>query len=104
MKDFFARIMPSTEVEAVRDVFKEENAARLLAGNPDFVVDAIDNKVTKASLIKYCFDRKLKIISCMGAGGKVDPTKVQLGRLTHTRNDPLCKTMRLVLRRLKVDI
>ena len=91
LKDFFARVMPSTHVEAIKEVFNEQTAAALLSGNPDFVVDAIDNRVTKAHLIKCCVDQQLPVISCMGAGARIDPSRVQIGLLTQTRNDPLCK-------------
>lgn len=47
MARHFARIMPSTPVEVVREVFQASTAARLLAGGVDFVIDAIDNRVTK---------------------------------------------------------
>ncbi len=88
-------------MEVVKQVFKGEDAEKLLMGSdgrlPDFVVDAIDNRQTKTELIQFCSSRGLKVISCMGAGGRVDPSRIQLGRLADTKDDPLCKVSFLVL-------
>lgn len=47
MAAHFQRILPDARVEALRQVFDESTAAELLAGSPDFVIDAIDNRKTK---------------------------------------------------------
>lgn len=105
---FFSRIVPSCVVEVVKQVFKGESAEQLLLDSsgrtPDFVIDAIDNRQTKTELIQFCSSRGLPVVSCMGAGGRVDPSRVQLGRLADTKDDPLCKTMRLALRKAGVDV
>ena len=97
LKQYFNKVMPNTKVEVVRDVFKQENAEELLSGNPDFVVDCIDNKITKAYLIKYCQDKKLKIISSMGAGGKVNKNKRRKKRSFQSL------VSRLMLQRFKLE-
>ena len=91
---FFAKIVPSCAVEVVKQVFKGEDAEKLLLDGervPDFVVDAIDNRQTKTELIQFCSSRGIKVVSSMGAGGRVDPSRVQMGRLSDTKDDPLCK-------------
>lgn len=55
-----------------------------MKGNPDFVVDAIDNINTKIDLMKYCYDRKLNVISSMGAGAKADPSRIQIADISET--------------------
>jgi tRNA A37 threonylcarbamoyladenosine dehydratase len=55
-----------------------------LIGNPDYVIDAIDNINTKIDLIKYCFDKKLPVISSMGAGAKADPSRIQIADISET--------------------
>ena len=47
-------------------------------------MDAIDNIDTKLDLIKYCYDRRLKVISSMGAGAKADPSRVQIADISET--------------------
>ncbi len=102
---YIARIVPSCRVEVVREVFQGSSAEKQILGSgaPDFVIDAIDNRQTKTELIGFCVARGVRVVSCMGAGGRVDPSRVQMGRLSDTRNDPLCKTMRLALRKANVD-
>lgn len=66
---------------------------------PDFVVDAIDNIDTKVSLLKYCHDHGLPVISAMGAGCKSDPTRMMVGDISTTTDDGLSRATR---RRLKL--
>jgi molybdopterin/thiamine biosynthesis adenylyltransferase len=104
LQEYFKRIFPFCEIEVVRNVFSGDNAAEVLSGSPDYVIDAIDNRLTKAQLIQYCQSHQLPVISCMGAGGRVDPSRIQISRLTQTRNDPLCRIMRLVLKKMDVRL
>ena len=53
-------------------------------GDPDYVVDAIDNINTKIDLIKYCYDKNLPVISSMGAGAKADPSRIQIADISET--------------------
>jgi tRNA A37 threonylcarbamoyladenosine dehydratase len=105
LASFFSLVVPSCVAEVVKQVFKGEDAEKLLlcadGSLPDFVIDAIDNRQTKTELIQFCLSRGIRVVSCMGAGGRVDPSRIQLGRLTDTRNDPLCKAMRLSLRKVR---
>jgi tRNA A37 threonylcarbamoyladenosine dehydratase len=66
---------------------------------PDFVIDAIDNIDTKVSLLKYCHDHNLPVISSMGAGCKSDPTRIMVGDIGTSTDDGLSRATR---RRLKL--
>lgn len=48
------------------------------------MIDAIDNINTKIDLIKYCYDKKLPVISSMGAGAKADPSRIQIADISET--------------------
>lgn len=63
----------------------------LIVGNPDFVLDCIDNLDTKAELIAYCCKNKIRVIASMGAGAKADPSRVQIADISETFEDPLAK-------------
>ncbi|RMZ90581.1 hypothetical protein DV736_g2179, partial [Chaetothyriales sp. CBS 134916] len=65
----------------------------------DWVVDAIDNVDTKVELLRYCASRGIRVVSAMGAGCKNDPTRVIVGDLSETFEDPLSGATR---RRLKL--
>ena len=64
----------------------------------DVVIDAIDDVPTKANLISYCAKRNIRVISCMGAGGKADPTRVHISDLRSASRDPLATAVRQKLR------
>ncbi|KAJ3060293.1 hypothetical protein HDU99_005984, partial [Rhizoclosmatium hyalinum] len=87
----FKEIAPQAEVEAMVELFNIDVADRLLSGNPDYVLDCIDNLNTKIDLIKYCHDHKLPIISSMGAGAKADPSRIQIADVSDTSEDPLAR-------------
>jgi tRNA A37 threonylcarbamoyladenosine dehydratase len=66
----------------------------------DIIIDAIDDVPTKAALISHCAKRNIRVISCMGAGGKADPTRVHISDLRSASRDPLATTVRQKLRLL----
>lgn len=68
----------------------------------DWVVDAIDNVDTKVELLRYCAIKGIKVVSAMGAGCKSDPTKVMVGDISTTFEDPLSLATRRRLRLLGV--
>ncbi|PHH90624.1 hypothetical protein CDD83_3141 [Cordyceps sp. RAO-2017] len=65
----------------------------------DFIVDAIDNIDTKVSLLKYCYEHGLPVVSAMGAGCKSDPTRIAVGDIGASKDDRLSRATR---RRLKL--
>lgn len=66
----------------------------------DFVVDAIDDVPTKARLLAHCAKQKIRVISCMGAGGKSDITRLHISNLKSASRDPLASKLRQTIRRL----
>ncbi|KAK5044636.1 hypothetical protein LTR84_010650 [Exophiala bonariae] len=70
--------------------------------DPDWVVDAIDNIDSKVALLQYCAIKGIKVISAMGAGCKSDPTRIQVGDISTSTDDPLSKSTRRRLRLLGV--
>ena len=99
MAEAFAASCPSVEVVPVAAMFTGEVAGELLAGRVDFVVDAIDNRVTKVDLLMYCAEHDIPVISSMGAGARADPSRIRLADVMETSADPLAKRMRGDLRK-----
>ena len=101
-------IAPWVRFDLRLEKYWDEAADRLLEpwaedgpGNgrkPDFVIDAIDNIDTKVSLLKYCHDHELRVISAMGAGCKSDPTRMMVGDISTTTDDGLSRATRRRLR------
>ena len=65
---------------------------------PDFVLDCIDNIDSKVALLQYCHSHSIKCISAMGAGCKSDPTRISVGDISASIEDPLSKATRRRLR------
>ncbi|KAJ1018655.1 hypothetical protein NDA13_006345 [Ustilago tritici] len=98
--EMFAQIAPWAKLEAWVELFRADEAERLLGGNPTYVVDAIDNIDTKVDLLRFCAERKIKVISSMGAGAKSDPSRIQISDISVTSEDPLARSVRRRLRAL----
>ena len=94
-----ARISPDCEVAVDVCFFTETTAERLLAPAYDMVVDAIDATKHKCLLIAEAVRRGLPLITCGGAGGRIDPTRIRIDDLSRTINDPLLLQVRKRLRR-----
>ncbi len=65
----------------------------------DYVIDAIDSVSPKIYLILAAKRKKIKIVSAMGAGGKMDPSKVKVADISKTRDDFLARVIRKRLRK-----
>ena len=94
-----ASIAPDCEVCVEVCFFTESTADRLLSPEYDVIVDAIDATKHKCLLIAEARRRGLSLITCGGAGGRIDPTRVQVADLSRTINDPLLLQVRKRLRR-----
>ena len=69
-------------------------------GKWDLVIDAIDDVPTKAKLLAYCGKNTVRVISCMGAGGKSDMTRLHISDLRNASRDPLASKLRQTLKRM----
>ena len=92
-------INPNCQVDIVEDFLTPDNVAALLDHNYDYIIDAIDSIKPKAALVSWCRSNKRKVITIGGAGGQIDPTKVQVADLSRTVIDPLAAKLRNFLRR-----
>lgn len=68
---YLSSVAPFVQMEPVTALWNMDCAAELLEGNPDFVIDAIDNIDTKVDLLTYCNKNGLPVISAMGADVKL---------------------------------
>jgi tRNA threonylcarbamoyladenosine dehydratase len=66
----------------------------------DLVIDAIDDVPTKAALLSHCLQRRIPVISCMGAGGKSDVTRLHISDLRTAAKDPLASKLRQQLKKV----
>jgi tRNA threonylcarbamoyladenosine dehydratase len=96
------QITPWVHFDLRNELFSQAAADALLrpweGRKPDFVVDAIDNIDSKVALLEYCYKNNLKVISSMGAGCKSDPTRIFIGDISASTEDPLSRSTRRRLR------
>ena len=91
-------INPDILVNTHNMFVNEANINELNIRQYDYVFDCCDTVTTKYLLIKKCVDNDVKIISSMGTGNRLDPTKIVIKDIWKTNNDPLAKAMRKILR------
>ena len=103
-------VVPWVQWECFNEVWRHEQAESLLGPwctgkgiNPDYVVDAIDNIDSKVALLEYCYRHDIKVISSMGAGCKADPTRVFIGDISASVEDPLSRVTRRRLRAVGIS-
>ncbi|KAK0949325.1 hypothetical protein LTS01_025836, partial [Friedmanniomyces endolithicus] len=102
------QIVPWTHFDSINALFSEKVAAAQLAPwegdgqKPDYVIDAIDNIDSKVALLRYCHENGIRVVSSMGAGCKSDPTRVFIGDISASTEDPLSRATRRKLRLLGI--
>lgn len=96
----------SINEDIIVDTFKEklekENISKFNLEQYDYIVDAIDTITSKIFLAKYAFEKNIKIISAMGAGNKMDPTRLKVSDINKTTTCPLARVLRRELKKVGV--
>jgi len=93
------QINPYCEVTEVEDFLTPDNVAEMIGvGRFDYVIDAIDNVRAKVALIAYCREHKVPLLTSGGAGGQIDPTRIEIRDLCRTEQEPLLAKVRKRLR------
>ncbi|NLX76986.1 MAG: tRNA threonylcarbamoyladenosine dehydratase [Clostridiaceae bacterium] len=103
MRDRILEINPEAEVTAVKRFYMPDCAMEIIRGDEDYIVDAIDTVTAKIDLIVNAKKLNIPIISAMGAGNKLDPTRFEVADIYETTVCPLAKVMRRELRKRGVD-
>ncbi len=85
------------------DVFvREETVAEAVPADADFIVDAVDSLAGKLALVVYAREKGIPIVSCMGAGNRLDPSRFHIADIYETTTCPLARRMRQSLKKLDV--
>ncbi len=95
-------INPDLELDRIQEFIELERAESLLAEDFDYVVDCIDSISPKLSVIVESLERKIPLISSMGAGGKLEASRVQVVDISETYNCMMARTLRKRLKKLGV--
>jgi tRNA A37 threonylcarbamoyladenosine dehydratase len=98
MKERIAGINPACVVGMVEEFIDERNPSQLIPPC-DAVIDAIDQVRAKAALIAHCRRAGIRIVTTGGAGGRTDPTRIEVVDLSRTTQDALASKVRAMLRK-----
>jgi len=99
MAERILAINPRCEVTRIEDFVALENLDEMLDRGFDYVIDAIDQVRTKAAMIAWCKAHGVPLITSGGAGGQIDPTRIEIADLARTIQDPLLSKVRSLLRK-----
>lgn len=98
MKERVLDINPNAIIHDYKCFFLPDNAHEFDFSKYDYIVDAIDTITAKLELINRAKEFNVPIISCMGAGNKLEPTRLEVADIYETSVCPLAKVMRRLLR------
>lgn len=96
-------INPDLDLTVIAEYFRDDLTHKVLdEGNFDYALDCIDTLSPKVFFIKACIDRKIPLVSSMGAGNKVDPTQVKVDDISKSYNCKLAKYTRKYLHKFGI--
>jgi tRNA A37 threonylcarbamoyladenosine dehydratase len=99
MRDRIKLINPECDCIALRMFYTEETYEEVFSYPIDYVLDASDTISYKIHLIKQCLERKIPIVSSMGAAKKMDPSQFKVADISKTSMDPIARVVRQKLRK-----
>lgn len=100
-KERILLINKNAKVE-IRKEFFGKDSEDFFDNSIDYIVDAIDTITSKIEIIKRAKEKNIKIISSMGTGNKLDPTKFEVSNISKTSYCPLAKILRKELSKLGI--
>ncbi|MBQ8318796.1 MAG: tRNA threonylcarbamoyladenosine dehydratase [Lachnospiraceae bacterium] len=103
MKARIADINPECKVEAIPCFYLPETKDQFDFSKYSYVVDAVDTVTAKLSLVCEAKEKNVPIISCMGAGNKLNPAMFEVADIYKTSVCPLAKVMRRELKKRGID-
>lgn len=102
-KDRLLLINPRAEITLCTERLTAESAKVLALDSYDFVLDCIDELAPKLALLARASELGVPVISSMGAGNKLDPTRFRIADISKTHTDPLARAVRSGLRKMGIN-
>lgn len=103
MKERMLEINPDAVIRTHRRFFLPDNADTFPFATYDYVVDAVDTVTAKIELVIRAQEKNVPVISCMGAGNKLDASRFRISDIYKTSMCPLAKVMRRELKKRGVE-
>jgi tRNA A37 threonylcarbamoyladenosine dehydratase len=98
MAERLKAINPELQLDAVQSFVEPGMVQELLARRPDYLIDAIDSITPKVTFIRLAVESGIPLVSSMGAGAKLDPTRLSVVDISRTYNCPFAQQIRKNLR------
>ncbi len=98
MAERLKAINPELKINVLQEFIHPEMVQNLLDTNPDFLIDAIDSITPKLNFMRMGYESKIPMVSSMGAGGKLDPTALEVVDISKTYNCPFAQQIRKTLK------
>ena len=102
-KERILEINPNANIETYKEFFMPNSTVDIIKDDITYVVDCIDTVSGKIEIIQQCKNLKIPVISAMGTGNKLDPTKLEVTDIYKTNICPLAKVMRKELRKRNIE-
>ena len=96
-------INPDCNLTIINEKIDLDNIDILFKNKIDYIIDACDTIVVKKQLIIECINRSIKLISSMGIGNKLNPSKIKITTLDKTNNDKIAKILRKFVKDNKIN-
>ncbi len=98
MEERLLAINPELELHTIESFVQPDMVQEQLLRRPDYVIDAIDSITPKITFIRMAHTSKIPMVSSMGAGAKLDPTRLQVVDISKTYNCPFAQQIRKQLK------
>jgi tRNA A37 threonylcarbamoyladenosine dehydratase len=96
-------INPELELTRIKEFLSPERAFEIVSDEFDYIMDCIDSVTPKVNLLIAAKRKKIKVVSSMGAGGKMEASKVEVADIRNTKNCFLAKAIKKRLKEVKID-
>lgn len=103
MKDRILEINPDANVETYKEFYMPDSDTKIITDDLSYVADCVDTVTAKIEIIMKCKEANVPVMSAMGTGNKLDPTRFEITDIYKTSICPLAKVMRKELRKRNVD-
>ena len=102
-KERILEINPDAKVETYQEFYMPNSETNIINESLDYVIDCVDTVTAKIEIIEQCKRLNIPVISSMGTGNKLDPSKFEITDIFKTSICPLAKVMRKELKKRNID-
>lgn len=102
LEDLIKRMNPQIRVHAIQEFFLPANSHDFAFESFDYVADAVDTVTAKLEIIARAKECNVPVISCMGTGNKINPSRLKIADISETNICPLARVMRKELKKREI--